>query len=128
MKPKDCPAAVLTTFAGGGELDADGGTEVSVGTMSFSPSSAPKITGFTLGDSTTTVDVGDKGTVGDNGIVDVVDVVDVVEVVEVVDVVVVVEVVVVTAVPAPVNRTTGENNRCCTSEILTALIPAIRAS
>ena len=119
---------MLTTIAGREVLAVGCASDVSVGTMSFPPSSAAKMTGFTLGDSTTTVDVGDKGTVGDNGIIDVVDVVDVVEVVEVVDVVVVVEVVVVTAAPAPVNRTTGENNRCCTSEILTALIPAIRAS
>ena len=107
-------------------LDVGGGTEVSVGTMSLPSSSVPKMTGFTLGDSTTTVVVGaaEATVVGV-----VVDVVDVVEVVEVVDVVVVVVVeVVFTTTPAPVNLTTGENNRCCTSEMLTALIPATRAS
>ena len=116
----------MIAASGGDDEPAGGcGTDVSVGTMSFPPSSVPKMTGFTLGDSTTTVDVGDKGTVGDNGIVDVVDVVDVVEVVEVVDVVVVV---VVTTTPAPVNLTTGENNRCCVSALFTALMPATRAS
>ena len=103
-------------------LDVGGGTEVSVGTISLPPSLSPKMTGFTLGDSTTTVVVG-AAEATDVGVV-----VDVVDVVEVVDVVVVVVEVVVTTTPAPVNRTTGENNRCCTSEMLTALIPATRAS
>ena len=103
-------------------LDVGGGTEVSVGTMSLPSSSVPKMTGFTLGDSTTTVVVG----AAEATVVGVV--VDVVDVVEVVDVVVVVVEVVVTTTPSPVNRTTGENNRCCTSEMLTALIPATRAS
>ena len=104
-------------------LDVGGGTEVSVGTMSLPSSSVPKMTGFTLGDSTTTVVVGAAEATVVGVVVDVVDVVEVVDVV----VVVVVEVV-VTTTPAPVNLTTGENNRCCTSEMLTALIPATRAS
>ena len=121
MNPSVWPA---TAFPATGEtdvLDVGSCTEVSVGTMSLPPSSSPKMTGFTLGDSTTTVVVGAT----EATVVGVV--VDVVDVVEVVDVVVVVEVV-VTTTPAPVNRTTGENNRCCTSEMLTALIPATRAS
>lgn len=123
IKPKDSPAAVLTAFVEGIELAVGCGTEVNVGTMSFSPFCAPEINGFTLGDSTTTVVVGAVGAAVVGVVVDVVEVVEVVDVVDVVEVVVV-----VTTTPAPVNRTTRENNRCCTSEMLTALIPATRAS
>ena len=127
IKPKDCPAAVLTAVVEGNELAVGCGTEVNVGTMSFSPFCAPEINGFTLGDSTTTVVVGAAGAAVVGVVVDVVEVVDVVDVVEVVEVVDVV-VVVVTTTPAPVNLTTGDYSNWNESAVFTALTPAMRAS
>jgi hypothetical protein len=127
IKPKDCPAAVLTAFVEGVELAVGCGTEVNVGTMSFSPFCVPLMNGFTLGDSTTTVVVDALGAAVVGVVVDVVEVVEVVVVVEVVEVVEVV-VVVVTAAPAPVNRTVGEYSNWNASAVFTAFTPAMRAS
>jgi hypothetical protein len=88
MNPKVWPATAFPAAVGSDELAVSCGTEVNVGTMSLPPSSVPKMTGFTLGDSTTTVVVGATEATVVGVVVDVVDVVDVVEVVDVVVVVV----------------------------------------